>query len=346
MERPTPTHEPEIDRPVDLCLPDGRRLNPEARGWSRHPLHRANLRGRPLRTKRWDYWAVVGGDLAVSLVYADVGYLGLVTVWWADLASGDEGGRDVAVPFGRGVSLPDLPGSVPLHHESPKMRMLVSDVTEGTRLQVDWTERDGRPGSLDVLVERPEGHESLSVVIPWSEELFQFTTKDQARPATGVLRVGDTVRGIGHDTTAWGVLDVGRGRWPYSMRWNWAGGAGHADSGAVVGLQMGGRWTRGTGFTENAVTVDGQLFKIGRELQWTYSWDDPMRPWHVVDPGGAVDLTLTPRFDRHARTNAVVLRSEVHQVFGRWSGSVRSEDGTLHVLDGVDGFAEEARQRW
>ena len=38
------THEPEITEPVDLCLPDGR-LNPAAVGWTRRPLHRANLRG-------------------------------------------------------------------------------------------------------------------------------------------------------------------------------------------------------------------------------------------------------------------------------------------------------------
>jgi hypothetical protein len=49
-------------------------------------------------------------DLAVSVTYADVDYLGLITIWWADLASGEAGGREVVVPFARGVSLPDLPG--------------------------------------------------------------------------------------------------------------------------------------------------------------------------------------------------------------------------------------------
>ncbi|MEV5398578.1 hypothetical protein AB0N26_20700 [Streptomyces cellulosae] len=39
------TAEREITSPVDLCLPDGR-LNPAAVGWTRRPLHRANLRGR------------------------------------------------------------------------------------------------------------------------------------------------------------------------------------------------------------------------------------------------------------------------------------------------------------
>ena len=34
-----------------------------------------------------------------------------------------------------------------------------------------------------MLVVRPDRHESLSVVIPWSDKRFQFTNKDVARPA-------------------------------------------------------------------------------------------------------------------------------------------------------------------
>nr|BFE82799.1 hypothetical protein GCM10020093_054000 [Planobispora longispora] len=51
------TREREIVVPTDLCLPDGR-LNPEAVGWTRRPLHRANLRGWG-RAKRWEYWGIV-----------------------------------------------------------------------------------------------------------------------------------------------------------------------------------------------------------------------------------------------------------------------------------------------
>lgn len=347
-----PSHEPELTRPVDLCTPDGRRLSPDAMGWSRQPLHRANLRGSRLRTKKWDYWAVLAGDLAIGLVYADVGYLGLATVWWGDLVTGETGGHDLAVPLARGMYLPDVPGTAPLRIDRPELRMRLAEEPDGTRLFVRWTEDDGSPGELDVVVERPEGHESLSVVIPWSESRFQFTTKDQARPATGRLVRRGTEVAIGSGLPddphgeAWGVLDVGRGRWPYSIDWNWGGGAGRATTGEVIGIQFGAKWTEGTGFTENAITVDGRLHKIGRELHWTYDWNRPMSPWRVVDPGGAVDLTLAPLLDRHSRTNAVVLRTEVHQVFGRWSGTVRGEDGREYRVEGAQGFAEEARNKW
>jgi hypothetical protein len=142
------------------------------------------------------------------------------------------------------------------------------------------------------------------------------------------------------------VLAVGRGRWPYSTRWNWGGGAGLADDGSVVGLQLGGMWTAGTGATENGVLVDGVLTKMGDELTWHYDWDAPMTPWRVTDPGGRLALELTPRYDKHSATNLGLLATETHQVFGTWSGSFTTDDGRTLTFDRVQGFAEESRSRW
>jgi hypothetical protein len=123
----------------------------------------------------------------------------------------------------------------------------------GTRLTATWTEADGRPGHLDVFVALPEGHESLNVVIPWDDEIFNYTSKHQARPATGELVVGDVRHAIGGEAgDAWGVLDVGRGRWPSEITWNWGGGAGRCGD-HVVGLQFGAKWTAGSGYTENGI---------------------------------------------------------------------------------------------
>jgi hypothetical protein len=94
------THERELTVPVDLCTVDGSRLNPQARGWSRRPLHRANLDGCFGVNKRWDYWAILAGDLVVSSVYSNVDRLGLADVWWVDLVSGETGGRGVGARGG------------------------------------------------------------------------------------------------------------------------------------------------------------------------------------------------------------------------------------------------------
>src|SRR5260221_3547831 len=108
------TSERELTRPVDLCTADGLLLNPDARGWSRRPLHRANLLGRFGVNKRWDYWAILAGDLVVSSVYSDVDHFGLADVYWADLVTCESGVRAIVVAPGGGIELPELPGTAPL----------------------------------------------------------------------------------------------------------------------------------------------------------------------------------------------------------------------------------------
>jgi hypothetical protein len=342
-----PTFENELTEPVDLCTPDGRHLNPAARGWSRHPLHRANLAGRWGRTKRWDYWAVLTDELIVSVTFADVDYLGIAAVEWIDVATGRCGGRVATVPFGRGIDLPDVHGASPLHYLGRHLELDIRQDGSTTHFVATWAERDGTPGSLDIRVTAPSGQESLNVVIPWSDACFQFTSKQQALSAHGSITTHGQQRQLGGEPgDAWGVLDVGRGRWPYRTRWNWAGGAGRSADGRLVGLQFGGKWTEGTGFTENGVIVDGRLVKIGEELGWDYRWKDPLRPWRVTSGSGDLDVTLHPVHDRHARTAALVLSTEVHQVFGHWSGVVPDGAGSSIRLEGLLGFAEESRSRW
>ena len=339
------TDEPELTEPVDLCTPDGELLNPAALGWSRRPLHRANLHGQQGRNKRWDYWAILAGDVVLSAVYANIDYLAFAEVWWADLRTRESGGRATGGLGGHGFPLPELPGTDPLHARGDGFELTISDSAAGTRLLADWADHGGDAGHLDVRVALPPGHESLNVVIAWDDEMFNFTSKHQARPATGELRVGDREWAIGTGGDAWGVLDVGRGRWPAEIRWNWGGGAGHCGD-HVIGLQVGGKWTAGTGFTENGIIVDGRLTKIGSELRWTYDWDQPLAPWHIEDPSGQLDMMLTPRYDKHTKLGGGDDGTETHQVFGTWDGKLVTDDGLQLDFRGLQGFAEEARQRW
>ena len=43
---------------------------------------------------------------------------------------------------------------------------------------------------------------------------------------------------------------------------------------------------------------------------------------------------------------AKVLGTEVHQVFGTWTGTVVTDDGAELRVEDVLGFAEESRSRW
>ncbi len=323
--------EREISATVDLCLPDGR-LDPDAVGWSRHPVHRTNLRGWG-RTKRWEYWCVQSPDWALSVTISHIDYLALHQVYFVDFGTGEQIDTSSIVPLARGPQLADHSGAV----ARARTKQLAIDLipnTQGLRL-VARTERV----DADIQVTRPAGHESMAVVIPWNDKQFQYTVKDNTLPATGRVTVDGRLLDLPEGQT-WAVLDHGRGKWPYSTTWNWGSGSGRT-GGHVIGLQFGGKWTEGTPMTENALCIDGRVTKISQELQWSY--DAWLEPWTVR--GDDVDLVFTPHFERKARTNVGVIFTEVHQCFGTWDGTVRA-GGEEYPIEGLRGFAEEARMRW
>jgi hypothetical protein len=190
------------------------------------------------------------------------------------------------------------------------------------------------------------GHESLGVVVPWSDTRFQYTVKDVALAASGVVVV-DGRRHVLPDDATWAVLDHGRGLWPYRMTWNWGAGSGRLADGRDIGVQVGSKWTDGTGSTENGVVVAGRLHKLGEELRWEYDPADWLAPWRVTAPlTGRVDLTFWPYHDRADSTELGVLGNRTHQCFGFWRGTALLDDGEQVTFDSLHGWSEEVTNRW
>ncbi|QKG20879.1 DUF2804 domain-containing protein [Actinomadura verrucosospora] len=325
-----PTHEREITEPVDLCLPDGR-LNPAAVGWTRRPLHRANLRGWG-RTKRWEYWGVVTPRHIVGLVASSLDYAGVHGLYVLDRETGEEIARDAVVPFARGAAFPERSGEGEAAVRGGGAAVGVRQRPDGTSVRAA-----ARGVRIELEIPLPAGHESLGVVIPWSDTRFQYTVKDVGRPVHGRLVLPSGEHEVGEG--AFAVLDHGRGKWPYRMTWNWAAAAGPG-----IALQLGGKWTDGTGMTENALVVDGRLHKIGDELEWTYDRSGWTRPWAIL--GDRVEVEFRPFHEKVSRVELGLVGSETHQCFGHFSGRARTDDGAWIEFDGLTGWAEEARQRW
>jgi hypothetical protein len=71
-----------------------------------------------------------------------------------------------------------------------------------------------------------------------------------------------------------------------------------------------------------------------------------MQPWRFTDSQGRLDLTFTPFKDRVAKTNLGVISSQVHQMFGRYTGWAMDDHGKRVEIKDLIGFAEEHRARW
>jgi len=354
VRRPLPDHLPivgegphatayderELTAPVDLCDASGR-LAFGAVGWSRRPLVRANLRGHWPRKKRWNFWNWIAPRFVFSVTLADIDYAAFCQVTFIDF----ETGRSLA-----GVA-PAWPGTLGLPEDVERSigferrGWRYANLYDGDAMRVAFAGRAaGVPIDAAFAVHLPAGQESLNIVVPWSRARFQLNSKHNTLPCEGVVHIGET-RYTMDPSECHAVQDFGRGIWPYRSFWNWGVATGVQD-GVRIGVNVGGKWTTGTGVNENGLLIDGRLHKIMEDLRWDYDPGDWMRPWRVrAEHSQMVDLTLEPIVAHRSRLDLGVLASGGVCCFGRWRGTV-CFDGQAVPIRELIGWAEEFAHRW
>lgn len=333
----------EITGPTLLCDSKGN-LNPAAAGWSRFPVYTGNLKGHLLRKKKWNYWCVTGSRYLFSVTISDVDYAGLVFVYYMDFETGEYGEDTLTIPFASGITMGEEMNDTAVY-ESDKARVKFTYCKNQIQLSTYWKNIQGKQLESEITITVPPNHETLNIVVPWSETRFQYTSKQHCLPAQGYFKVnGREFRFT--DDDAFACQDFGRGVWPYSISWNWGAFSTRAN-GHTIGFNSGDKWTDGTGITENSVCIDGRLYKITGPLKWNYNNRNFMQLWHIAGKQGAVetDLTFTPFFDRHSNTNLLILKSAVHQCFGKYSGTI-TVNGVTHTILQAIGWAEEHIAKW
>jgi hypothetical protein len=332
----------EITSPGPLLDASGALLQ---RGWARRPLlayDPARVRGR---LKEWDYYCVLCDDYGLALTVADLGYVGLVSVVWLDFQARTFKSSDMLRPFTRGrMKLPasSMQGDVAVRWGRRSVRVLRRP---GEReIAIDWPRFRGREALEARLVLRSEeADDSLVVATPFAGHPsgFYYNQKVNCLLVEGEVRLGGSLRPFTPESSM-GVLDWGRGVWPYSNSWYWGSASGRVD-----GRRVG--WNIGYGFgdlsthTENIVFIDGVGHKLDRV---DFHIDDWLRPWRLSSNNGRLEMDFHPVLDRNADINLGVFRSMQHQVFGHYSGQVVLDDDSALQIERVPGFAEKVVNRW
>ena len=323
-------------------------------GWARRPYLDCDLesarfyRLRPLqalRIKRWDYYGVTTPDFFFSATLALLGYAGMVFVYVVDFASGEMREETLLVPLGRGIHLARNSDRGDSSFDNGRVRVAFRLEENARRVQVDWPAFNRGEGiAADFALHCPPDHESMVIVIPIGTRRFYYNRKSNCLPAEGWVSRGDRRFEL-RPNDSLGNLDWGRGVWEYRSFWIWASASAFLENGQTLGLNMGCGFGDTSAATENAFVLEGRIHKL-EEVAFEYDSSDFMHPWRMKSSDGRLDLEFVPFTERVARSNLLLIFSEVNQLFGRYSGTLVTDDGeALHLRD-VIGFAEEHRARW
>jgi hypothetical protein len=341
----------ELTQPSPLLKSDGTLAKV---GWSRQPVLDCNLEAahfyslrflQRLRIKRWDYYAITSPTHFFSATLADLGYAGQSFIYLIDFATGKYREATLTLPLSRGITLPRNSTAGDSTFDNGKTRLAFRHTPQGRHLSIVWPNFAGKDLTADLTLRLAPEHESMAIVIPMnSTRRFYYNRKINCLPAAGHVTWGSE-RFDFKPTDTLGNLDWGRGIWDYRSFWVWASASGFLSDGRTVGLNLGFGFGDTTQATENALILNGRIHKF-EQVDFQYSSQDFKQPWKMSSPDGRLDLEFTPFIERVARTNLLLITSEVHQMFGRYRGTVTIDDGEVIHINELIGWAEEHHAHW
>ena len=315
-------------------------------GWARQPYWDANLEDlsfyavgflEPLRVKRWQYYAITTPTHFFSFTISNIGYLAPVFAYIIDFQTCKYCEETISVPFGRGVVLPRNSTEGDCHYKKGDMHMHFYINNDSMRqLDVEWPKFGAASLKANISLELPAGAESTVNVFPYENKRFYYSRKVNCMPAQGSVEYGWDIDEVSGEIKphvykidpqcSLGNLDWGAGVWPYRSFWIWASFSHYLPDGRTIGINLGGGIGNDPEVTDHAIILNGKVNKLG-QVSYKYDTADFKKPWQMKSDDGRLELEFVPFFERVAKTNAIILSSEVHQMFGRYYGKLVMDDG-------------------
>ena len=301
-----------------------------------------------LRLKEWDYYLVSNGHFALALTIADNGYMGLDSISLLDL---DEKWEITNSPMSFLTlgkrNCPETSKVGNLESGNQKYQIRFENEGNGTRILTARMDKFGKEGSIEAnvtLTNEPE--ESMVICTPFNKKgHFYYNQKINCMRAEGYVKYGG--REYNFDPSdSFAVLDWGRGVWTYHNTWYWGSASCQVD-----GVPFG--WNIGYGFGDTSAASENMLFYNGKAHKLSLvtfhipgGEKDFLSPWKFTSDDGRFEMDFEPVLDRASCTDALIIKSDQHQVFGRFTGKAILDDGTVIEVKDFPGFAEKVENKW
>jgi hypothetical protein len=298
-----------------------------------------------LRLKEWDYYGTTTRDYFFSVTVSHVGYIGLVFAYFLDFRDNSQTDSTIVLPLGVGCRLPHRSDRGDVHFQRGRVR--IDFLREPARriIKVEWPRfHRSMPLRAELEIDQPTEMDSIVMATPIGERCFYYNHKVNCMPTSGWIVLGDRRLELQPDM-ALTSLDWGRGVWPYRTFWNWASASGFLPDGRTIGLNLGAGFGDLSAATENCFYVDGRMTKLGG-LDFVYDPRDFFAPWRFVANDGKLNLRFTPFLERTNNLNLGILRTEAHQMFGRYDGEVVTDAAETIAINKQIGWAEEHHAKW
>ncbi|MCQ2484315.1 MAG: DUF2804 domain-containing protein [Clostridia bacterium] len=318
------------------------------------------------RIKEWDFYQISNDDFTVQVTIADISLGGAVTVGFFDRKTGEKGSAmslDL-LTFGKidmGLDKKGLADNDWTDHTyKKKKRNFDFELSVGAETRtIRFNGKSGlKKFTMDITMDMLPEHESHFLALPFNSnkpKQFYYNQKTNCMAATGKVTYGDKVYEFkGLDDNSFAVLDWGRGVWPYHQVWWWGNGSTTLDDGRIFGFEIGWGFGDTTAASESTAFLDGKAYKLGylkleneKDIVKPLDrcWDDNGVVWKITSDDGSFEMTMKPEYDNYTMMRFLFVGNLCHQVFGKWSGTVKCGDEIIEIKD-MTAFLERSDNLW
>jgi len=306
----------------------------------RSPMDR-KLGGLAKRFKfnQFQFVALVSPELIVGIAIVDLKLLSNVFVYLYSTQGGEFDEFSFTQPLSHNTAMSLCPNAgEAVFRKGMNTVSITADETKAQReLRVSLV------GGVEIVAQIDESScTPLAVCTRAGYQGWVFTQKTAALPCQGQLQW----RGKNFDLAAMNSLasvDWSAGYMRGETFWNWASLSCTLADGRRLGLNLA-AGVNETGFTENALWLDGRLLKVDM-ADFQFSRYEQMAEWRIRSADGQVDLRFKPVGQRKEKRNALLLASNFTQHFGMFEGRISLPSETIE-LSNAWGFAEDHYARW
>lgn len=309
---------------------------------------RAAICGKRFRIKEWDYYCFGDENRAIALTVADNSYMSLASVSVLDFERLCYTTKSKIGLFSMGkLNMPPSADNGVVQFDKSGVKMRFESIDGKRTLICDYKDFGGKGVDFSCEVRLDANtDDNITVAIPFSKpKQFYYNTKINCLKGSGYYTLGNERHDFTHN--AMGVLDFGRGVWPYKNVWYWSSLSTEVD-GEPMGFNLGYGFGKPVA-SENVVFYKGKAHKLD-DVKFIISYRgktlDYLKPWKIIDNEGRLDLTFYPLIDRKDHMRAAVLKTDQHQVFGKFHGRATLDDGTIIEIRDRLGFAERVCNNW
>ena len=310
--------------------------------------NRKNIkRHNRIKRKEWNYFAFLNKENGVAITVSNLTYAALLSFTYFDFEKNLYLTKTITKFFPKQNKYKIEPNSYDTYIKTKKALFHVSTINDETTIYVDIQNFADKKQLIMNIGVRKTSDKSIVTAIPFAKKgNFYYNEKINLLKAEGNIQIGNKSKPI---KESYGVLDWGRGVWPYRTTWYWSSCNIKDENNNLIGFNLGYGLGDNSNGTENALFVNNEVFKLN-DVKFLFAKNlkgniDYSKDVELLSESGDIKLKFEPSFDRHDHINAGIIESNQNQLFGYFTGTIVANNHE-YKFDHVIGFLEKVINKY